>query len=129
VVELLRRSMGELTPAERRIARAVLAGMSQGGFLSLRCALTHPNIVRALILIDTQAGQEDPERLKGHMQLANAWAEQGLSDELAAIIEGIIPFIPTTSTPGAIAVQVLTFLDGLVKSGQLVAPTSPTAGS
>ena len=46
-----------------------------------------------------------------------------------AIIEGIIPFIPTTSTPGAIAVQVLTFLDGLVKSGQLVAPTSPTAGS
>jgi pimeloyl-ACP methyl ester carboxylesterase len=72
------------------IERAVLAGMSQGGFLSLRCALTHPQIVRALILIDTQAGQEDPERLKGHMQLANAWAEHGLSDELASIIEGII---------------------------------------
>ena len=72
------------------IRRAVLAGMSQGGFLSLRCALTHPEIVRALILIDTQAGQEDPERLKGHMQLAGAWAEHGLSDELAGIIEGII---------------------------------------
>lgn len=72
------------------IKRAVLAGMSQGGFLSLRCALTHPEIVRALILIDTQAGQEDPERLKGHMQLANTWAEHGLSDQLAAIIEGII---------------------------------------
>lgn len=72
------------------IQRAVLAGMSQGGFLSLRCALTHPEIVRALILIDTQAGQEDPERLKGHMQLANTWAEHGLSDELASIIEGII---------------------------------------
>jgi pimeloyl-ACP methyl ester carboxylesterase len=72
------------------IERAVLAGMSQGGFLSPRCALTHPEIVRALILIDTQAGQEDPERLKGHMQLANAWASNGLSDEMAAIIEGII---------------------------------------
>jgi pimeloyl-ACP methyl ester carboxylesterase len=72
------------------IGKAVLAGMSQGGFLSLRCALTHPDIVRALILIDTQAGQEDPETLKGHMQLANAWAEHGLSDEMAAIIEGII---------------------------------------
>lgn len=69
---------------------AVLAGMSQGGFLSLRAALTHPEIVRALILIDTQAGQEDPERLKGHMQLANTWAEHGLSDQLAGIIEGII---------------------------------------
>jgi pimeloyl-ACP methyl ester carboxylesterase len=72
------------------VGRAVLAGMSQGGFLSLRCALTHPEIVRALILIDTQAGQEDPERLKGHMQLASAWASNGLSDEMAAIIEGII---------------------------------------
>jgi pimeloyl-ACP methyl ester carboxylesterase len=72
------------------IERAVLAGMSQGGFLSLRCALTRPEIVRALILIDTQAGQEDPERLKGHMQLANTWAEHGLGDELAGIIEGII---------------------------------------
>lgn len=72
------------------VKRAVLAGMSQGGFLSLRCALTHPQIVRALILIDTQAGQEDPVALEGHMQLANAWAENGLSDDMAAIIEGII---------------------------------------
>src|SRR5258706_81505 len=45
------------------VAQAVLAGMSQGGFLSLRCALTHPDVVRALILIDTQAGCEDQERL------------------------------------------------------------------
>jgi pimeloyl-ACP methyl ester carboxylesterase len=72
------------------VERAVLAGMSQGGFLSLRCALTHPEVVRALILIDTQAGQEDAERLKGHMQLAEAWASNGLSDEMAAIIESII---------------------------------------
>ncbi|HEX7759590.1 MAG TPA: alpha/beta hydrolase [Caulobacteraceae bacterium] len=72
------------------VKRAVLAGMSQGGFLSLRCALTHPQIVRALILIDTQAGQEDPAALEGHMALANAWAQNGLSDEMAAIIEGII---------------------------------------
>ena len=72
------------------IERAVLAGMSQGGFLSLRCALTHPEVVRALILIDTQAGCEDPERLKGHMQLANAWVAGGLSDEIAGIVESII---------------------------------------
>jgi pimeloyl-ACP methyl ester carboxylesterase len=72
------------------VQHAVLAGMSQGGFLSLRCALTHPKVVRALILIDTQAGLEDAERLAGHMQLANLWAEHGLSDEMATIIEGII---------------------------------------
>src|SRR5215510_5231697 len=38
------------------VERAVLAGMSQGGFLSLRAALTAPDRVRALVLIDSQAG-------------------------------------------------------------------------
>ena len=48
------------------IERAVLAGMSQGGYLSLRCALTHPALVRALILIDTQAMLEElTELLEG----------------------------------------------------------------
>src|ERR1700722_13687743 len=53
------------------IKRAVLAGVSQGGVLSPRAALPHPEIARALVLIDTQAGQEHPERLAGHMQLAD----------------------------------------------------------
>ena len=39
------------------IDRAVVGGMSQGGFVSLRAALTAPERVRGLILIDTQAGQ------------------------------------------------------------------------
>src|SRR5580704_4232448 len=38
--------------------RAVIGGMSQGGFLSLRAALLSPDRVRALVLIDTQSGPE-----------------------------------------------------------------------
>jgi len=72
------------------IDRAVLAGMSQGGFLSLRCALTHPEVVRALILIDTQAGQEDRERLEGYLALTDEWADSGLKDSTADIVESII---------------------------------------
>jgi pimeloyl-ACP methyl ester carboxylesterase len=72
------------------IEHAVLAGMSQGGFLSLRCALTHPQIVRALILIDTQAGLEDPAKMAGYDQLMHDWTTNGLSDQVAGIIEGII---------------------------------------
>jgi len=72
------------------IRRAVLAGMSQGGFLSLRAALTHPEVVRALILIDTEAGVEDPARMAGYMQLVDAWLANGLSDETADFIEGTI---------------------------------------
>ena len=72
------------------IERAVLAGMSQGGFLSLRAALTHPEIVGALILIDTQAGQEDPAAMAGYAQLIEGWLTNGLSDETANFIEGVI---------------------------------------
>jgi 3-oxoadipate enol-lactonase len=72
------------------IKRAVLAGMSQGGFLSMRCALTHPEIVRALILIDTQAGLEDPAKIAGYHQMMDDWTKNGLSDQVAGIIESII---------------------------------------
>jgi 3-oxoadipate enol-lactonase len=40
------------------VASAVWMGLSIGGFLSLRAALTRPARVRALVLIDTDAGPE-----------------------------------------------------------------------
>jgi pimeloyl-ACP methyl ester carboxylesterase len=75
---------------ERGVDQAVLAGMSQGGFLSLRAALKYPDRVRALILIDTQAGTEDPEKMPYYEQLVERWTTRGMDDELAAIIEAII---------------------------------------
>ena len=54
------------------IDQAVLAGMSQGGFLSLRAALAHPGRVRALILIDTQSGTEDPENVESYRGMIEA---------------------------------------------------------
>ena len=50
------------------VERAVLAGMSQGGFLSLRAALTAPDRVQALVLIDSQAGPVG--RLVRHVERA-----------------------------------------------------------
>ncbi|HEX4467803.1 MAG TPA: alpha/beta hydrolase [Solirubrobacteraceae bacterium] len=72
------------------IDRAVLGGMSQGGFLSLRAALTAPERVRALVLIDTQAGPEDPERLPAYRQMQQTWLQVGPVDELAETIAGLI---------------------------------------
>lgn len=72
------------------INKAVLAGMSQGGYLSLRCALTHPEVVRALVLIDTQAQIEDPSKTPGYRQMLEIWASQGLPDQIADTIEQII---------------------------------------
>jgi 3-oxoadipate enol-lactonase len=73
-----------------QVDRAVLGGMSQGGFLSLRAALTAPERVRALVLIDTQAGTEDPERLPAYRQMQQTWLQVGPVDELAQTIAGLI---------------------------------------
>jgi 3-oxoadipate enol-lactonase len=72
------------------IEEAVLGGMSQGGFLSLRAALLAPERVRALILIDTQSGTEDPEHLPAYRQMQETWLQVGPVDELAQTIAGLI---------------------------------------
>jgi 3-oxoadipate enol-lactonase len=83
------------------VERAVLAGMSQGGFLSLRAALLAPERVRALVLIDSQAGQEDPALAPAYEQLDQIWLEQGpgpVQDVVASIIlgppEGPVDYAP-----------------------------------
>ena len=72
------------------IERAVLGGMSQGGFLSMRAALLAPDRVRALALIDTQSGTEDPERMPAYRQMQETWLEHGALDELTQIIANLI---------------------------------------
>ena len=76
--------------ADLGVERAVLAGMSQGGFLSLRCALTHPTLVGALVLMDTQAGVEDPARLPQYHQVMERWIEHKLPDDVADFVEATI---------------------------------------
>ncbi len=72
------------------IEQAVVGGMSQGGFLSLRATLLAPERVRALVLIDTQAGVEDPERLPAYRQMQETWLQVGPVDELAETIADLI---------------------------------------
>ena len=72
------------------IEQAVLGGMSQGGFLSMRAALLSPERVRALVLIDTQSGVEDPERLPAYRQMQQTWLEAGPVDELTEAIANLI---------------------------------------
>jgi 3-oxoadipate enol-lactonase len=73
------------------IERAVLGGMSQGGFVSLRAALSAPERVRAVILIDSQAGLEDPATVPAYEQMEQLWMEHGpapVQDIVASISLG-----------------------------------------
>jgi 3-oxoadipate enol-lactonase len=81
------------------IEQAVLGGMSQGGFLSLRAALLQPDRVRGLVLIDTQSGVEDPERLPAYRQMQQTWLEVGPVDELAQAIQSLIIGDPVIAEP------------------------------
>lgn len=70
---------------------AYVGGMSQGGFISLRVALLSPARVQGLILIDTQAGTEDPSAVDGYRQLHDTFMEHGpapVQDILASLILG-----------------------------------------
>lgn len=73
------------------IDSAFVGGMSQGGFISLRVALTAPSRVQGLILIDTQAGTEDADKVEGYGQLHDVWLAHGpgpVQDVIAGLILG-----------------------------------------
>jgi 3-oxoadipate enol-lactonase len=84
------------------IDRAVVGGMSQGGFLSLRVALTAPDRVVGLILLDTQAGTEDPEAVPLYEGMRDTWLAAGPVDELVEAVAGLIISDPA-ETPTWIA--------------------------
>ena len=77
---------------------AIIGGMSQGGFLSLRVALSAPNRVRALVLLSTQAGVEDAEALAGFQGMIDTWVAVGPVDPL---VEGVAALILNEPTENA----------------------------
>lgn len=77
---------------ELGVDRAVWVGMSQGGFLSLRAALAHPDRVAALVLIDTQAGVENPAKVEQYRAMLEVW-QHGSAEELEAVAQIVADLI------------------------------------
>ena len=59
------------------IESAALAGLSQGGFLSMRAALLAPKRVSALVLLATRSGIDDDQTIGNFRALSAEWADNG----------------------------------------------------
>ena len=71
---------------ELDLAPAHVVGLSMGGMIAMRLALTHPADVRSLVLMDTSAVPEDPEMNDRYEAMFSVAAEGNL--------EPLIPAMP-----------------------------------
>jgi 3-oxoadipate enol-lactonase len=53
-------------------------GLSMGGFVGMRLAARHPQVIRSLVLLDTSAGPEDPEKVSRYRLLAKVYGVLGM---------------------------------------------------
>jgi 3-oxoadipate enol-lactonase len=72
------------------IDKAVLVGLSQGGFISMRAAVTAPKRVRGLVLMDTAARLFTPEEYAGYKAMRDTWVTDGPVGEIAATMAGLL---------------------------------------
>lgn len=72
------------------ITDAVLVGMSQGGFLTMRAALRAPERVRAVVLVDTDPFAFDDGTIALYRDIQSTGVAGGVTDELAATLASFL---------------------------------------
>ena len=63
---------------QRGTDRAVVGGLSRGGYIALSFARRHPQRLAALVLCDTNAGVDDETSKRGRFQMAERIDQEGI---------------------------------------------------
>jgi 3-oxoadipate enol-lactonase len=79
------------------VGRAVVCGLSMGGYIAFALRRLAPDRVAALILADTRAGPDTEEARRGRYELAQRVLREGRQP----VIDGMLPKLLAESTPAA----------------------------
>ncbi len=81
--------------ADEGVQRAVVAGLSMGGYVAMALAQSHPQMLAGIGLLDTKASADAPEARANRLDVA----QRALGDEGAAVVAPMIEALvgPTTA--------------------------------
>lgn len=68
------------------VAPAHYVGLSMGGFVGIRLAARHPELVRSLVLMNTSAGPEDPAKADRYRTMARIYRFTGIGPLRRAVL-------------------------------------------
>lgn len=72
------------------IDQALFAGMSHGGYITMRTPLVAPDRVRGVVLLNTNATGLEPDAQVAYRQMFDRWMTEGPTDELCDTFGHII---------------------------------------
>src|SRR5690606_15302720 len=81
------------------VERALVAGLSMGGYVALALSERHPDLVAGLGLVDTRSTADTDEARANRLRIADAVVAAGTVDEVLPMAEGMLGVDHRTSRP------------------------------
>ena len=98
---------------EQHRGPAIFAGVSMGGYIAMQIARIAPELVQALILIDTRETADTPEQRQGRFDTIDKVEKEGI----APVVESMLPKMLTANAPDALKAEVRRIMESSSKEG------------